>query len=101
MDQQIQQAIPAEWHMISGSADAQTSADVYNVNQFSLPNPAGKSGGACTSAFLQVLYKDNTITQEQLSWVTVLRQMRQALRSYGYDQVRRAKCIHTFRAKDT
>ena len=33
-------AIPAEFHMISGSHDSQTSADVYNTGQFQLPNPA-------------------------------------------------------------
>ena len=33
-DSQAAKAIPAEVHMISGSHDAQTSADVYNVDQF-------------------------------------------------------------------
>lgn len=40
-DEQIRQAIPAEFHMISGSHDSQTSADVSNVGQFKLPDPAG------------------------------------------------------------
>ena len=38
--------------MISGCEDSQTSADVSNVSQFSLPDPQGKAGGACTSALL-------------------------------------------------
>eukprot|EP00977_Amphora_coffeiformis_P028903 scaffold37799_cov176-Amphora_coffeaeformis.AAC.7 len=33
-------AIPAEFHMISGSADSQTSADVQNTGKFQLPDPA-------------------------------------------------------------
>lgn len=41
-DEKIRAAIPAEFHMISGSHDSQTSADVSNVGKFSLPDPAGK-----------------------------------------------------------
>ena len=44
-EERIKQLIPAEFHMISGSHDSQTSADAYNVSQFQLPNPAGKAGG--------------------------------------------------------
>ena len=32
-EERIKQAIPAEFHMISGSQDRQTSADVFNVNK--------------------------------------------------------------------
>ena len=39
--------------MISGCQDSQTSADVSNVANFSLPDPNGKAGGACTSALLK------------------------------------------------
>jgi hypothetical protein len=39
--------------MISGCKDAQTSADVSNVSSFTLPDPNGRAGGACTSALLQ------------------------------------------------
>lgn len=88
-EERLQKAIPARWHMISGSADSQTSADVQNVSQFQLPNPAGRPGGACTSAFLEVMYKDETIPAEQPSWVSVLTQMREVLKELGYDQVRR------------
>lgn len=91
--QSIRDAIPAEFHMISGSHDSQTSADAYNVGNFQLPNPAGKAGGACTSALLQVLYKDgqNQNIGGTMSWVQVLRAMRQNLRNMGYDQVRPLK----------
>lgn len=80
-------AIPAEVRMISGCHDAQTSADVTNVGAFQLPDPAGKSGGACTSALLQVLYKDHHDTSQDGSWVDVLRQMRSVLGTMGYDQI--------------
>ena len=62
----------------------QTSADAYNVGNFDLPNPAGKAGGACTSALLQTLYRDGQST-EDMSWVQVLRQMRSVLRNMGFD----------------
>jgi hypothetical protein len=32
-EERLQAAIPAEFHMISGSQDRQTSADVFNVNK--------------------------------------------------------------------
>lgn len=84
--EQIAKAIPATFHMISGSADSQTSADVSNVGQFQLPDPAGKSGGACTSAILQVLYRSGQAVGN-MSWVEVLRKLRAELRNMGYSQV--------------
>ena len=48
--------IQATVFMISGCEDRQTSADVGNIEQFSLPDPNGKSGGACTSALLNGTY---------------------------------------------
>ncbi len=56
------------------------------VRQFELPNPAGKSGGACTSALLQVLY-DHGQAAEPMSWVHMLRKMRSALGTMVYDQI--------------
>lgn len=85
-EEHIKKAIPAEFHMISGSHDVQTSADVFNVDQFKLPNPAGRGGGACTSALLQVLYRDQHAA-EDMSWVECLRRMRTELQRMGYDQV--------------
>jgi len=75
--------IPADVRMISGCQDDQTSADVSNVASFQLPDPAGRSGGACTSALLQVLYKN----QKNLSFVDVLTKMRTVLRGRKYTQV--------------
>jgi len=86
-DAQVAKLIPADVHMISGSADSQTSADVFNVSQFQLPDPQGKAGGACTSAILQVLYRNNEQLSEQLTWVGLLRKMREVLNNMGYDQV--------------
>jgi metacaspase-1 len=67
--------------------DIKASADVYNVSQFQLPDPAGRAGGACTSALLQVLYKDKQSTDNNLTWVQLLRSMRTVLRGMGYDQI--------------
>lgn len=84
MDQRIQNGIPAFFVMISGSEDKQTSADVGNVGTFSLPDPAGKAGGACTSTLLKVLNENNG---RQMSWIDLLHRMRSVLKSKGFDQV--------------
>lgn len=90
-DERAHAAIPSTFRMISGCHDAQTSADVSNVGQFSLPDPAGKAGGACTSALLRVMYRDHQTPEQMgerpLSWVDVLRRMRTQLGEMGYDQV--------------
>uniref|UniRef100_A0A7S1VWZ7 Peptidase C14 caspase domain-containing protein n=1 Tax=Grammatophora oceanica TaxID=210454 RepID=A0A7S1VWZ7_9STRA len=80
--EQAQKAIPSEFHMISGSRDSQTSADVSNVGNFSLPDPAGRAGGACTSALLKILYR-----RQEMSWVALLREMRKILQSMGFSQI--------------
>lgn len=84
---QVASAIKAEVRMISGCHDAQTSADVSNVGAFQLPDPAGRAGGACTAALLQVLYKDDEDSARDLSWVEVLRAMRRNLGAKGYEQI--------------
>jgi hypothetical protein len=73
--------------MISGCEDAQTSADVSNVNSFQLPDPAGRAGGACTSTLLRILYKDDEVPEDTLSFTQVLEQMREDLASNGYEQI--------------
>lgn len=82
--EQIAKAIPAKFHMISGSEDKQTSADVFNVGTFELPDPAGKAGGACTSTLIKVL---NDNGGRSISWIDILRRMRDVLRQKGFDQV--------------
>jgi len=84
MDSKIEQGIPAKFIMISGSEDKQTSADVSNVDTFSLPDPAGKAGGACTSALLQVLNENQGM---EMSWIDLLHRMRSVLKHKGFDQV--------------
>ena len=73
--------------MISGCEDRQTSADVSNVSEFSLPDPAGRAGGACTSTLLNILYKDEHVPEDDLSFTEVLSKMRKNLRKGGYDQI--------------
>jgi len=84
MDARIRNGIPANFVMISGSEDKQTSADVGNVGTFSLPDPAGKAGGACTSTLLKVL---NENRGQRLSWIELLQRMRSVLKHKGFDQV--------------
>jgi metacaspase-1 len=82
--EKIASKIGAKFHMISGSEDKQTSADVFNVGTFELPNPAGKAGGACTSTLLSVL---NDLQGQPISWIDLLQRMRNVLRQKGFDQV--------------
>lgn len=84
---QAHQLIPAAVRMISGCDDHQTSADVSNVSQFQLPDPAGRSGGACTSALLKVLYADHHDTGKDLSFVDVLMKMREFLKTKRFSQI--------------
>lgn len=79
---QVAAQIPSSTRMISGCHDTQTSADA-NITSFELPNPAGRRGGACTAALLQVLYNK----RGGESWVDVLRMMRVNLEEGGYTQV--------------
>ena len=81
--EKIKQAIPAEIVMFSGCEDKQTSADVYNVGSFELPNPAGKAGGALTSTLIKVLNEQSG----PLTWIDLLHKMRSVLRQKGFDQV--------------
>lgn len=82
-----QKLIPGDVRMISGCADHQTSADVSNVSQFQLPDPVGQSGGACTSALLEVLYADHQDTGKDLSFVEVLMKMRDTLNGGKFSQI--------------
>lgn len=73
--------------MISGCQDKQTSADVSNVSSFQLPDPAGRAGGACTSTLLKILYTDEQVPEDDLSFTEVMDQMRVHLSSGGYTQI--------------
>mmetsp|Transcript_19757 Transcript_19757/g.28839 ORF Transcript_19757/g.28839 Transcript_19757/m.28839 type:complete len:312 (-) Transcript_19757:238-1173(-) len=80
-------AIPADFRMISGCEDKQTSADVSNVSSFQLPDPAGRAGGACTSALLNVCYADKRKPDDDLSFRDVLFKMRDMLDAQGFSQI--------------
>jgi len=80
-------AMRKDVRMISGCEDKQTSADVSNVHSFQLPDPAGRAGGACTSTLLRILYKDETIPEDTLSFTQVLEKMREDLAEQGYTQI--------------
>jgi hypothetical protein len=74
-------------HRYCSCEDSQTSADVSNVGSFKLPDPAGRAGGACTATLLSVLYKDEEITTDDLSFTEVLTQMRVVLKAKGFEQI--------------
>lgn len=93
---QTQSLINAEVHMISGCHSEETSADLHNIKHVTkngfgpagggggLPDPAGKSGGACTSALLDVLYAHGKMG---ITYQDLLLQLRQSLKSSGLDQI--------------
>lgn len=94
----IAKTIHAKFHMISGSEDKQTSADVGNVGTFQLPDPAGKAGGACTSTLIKVL-TDNR--GAKMSWIELLRRMRTVLREKGFSQVPQLSSSEMLDVNDT
>lgn len=90
----LEEEIPAEWCMFASSADHQQSNEVYNVgNTMNLPDPQGREGGACTAAFLQACYRDERDTSVDLSYVGILRKMRDAMDDLGFkDQSPQLSC---------
>ena len=51
-DERVESTIPAYFYMFAGANDHQTAADISNIDTFSLPDPSGKAGGACTCQLL-------------------------------------------------
>ena len=47
----------------------------------------GKAGGACTSTLLKILYADEHVPEEDLSFTEVLDPMRSQLKRGGYSQI--------------
>lgn len=85
--QQAESLIPAEVRMISGCHSEQTSADVSNVNAVAtLPNPAGRAGGACTSALLEILYR-HAKQPTNLTFQDLLLELRDSLAKTGMSQI--------------
>jgi len=98
---QAEQLIPAEVLMISGCRSEQTSADVSNVTSSvggNLPKPAGRSGGACTSALLGLLYEKH---DQKLTFQQVLLDLRQSLVQSGFDQIPQLTSSRPLELKNT
>ena len=87
IEELAEEYIPAEIRMFSGCRDEETSADVSNVKKFSLPDPAGKAGGACTSAMLEILYEDHGDKSQNYTFQEVLVKMRESLSKSGFTQI--------------
>ncbi len=65
---------------------SQQSTEVSNVKTFELPDPAGKAGGACTSALLQTLYRDEGDDDIRYTWAETLELMREKIEEIGLNQ---------------
>jgi len=79
--------IPAEIYMISACMDNQDAENVSNTSEFDLPNAAGPSRSACTSAFLEVNYADKQKPTTDVSWLDTLNGMRQKFQQDGFAQI--------------
>mmetsp|Transcript_29561 Transcript_29561/g.35154 ORF Transcript_29561/g.35154 Transcript_29561/m.35154 type:complete len:316 (+) Transcript_29561:196-1143(+) len=87
-DKKAKKAFPAQIHMLSGCQDIHTSGDVTNVGRFKLPSAQDQAGGACTAALLRMLYAARESACDQdLSWVRLLRSMKQNLKAKGIDHI--------------
>ena len=86
-DERVESTIPACFYMFAGANDHQTAADISNVDTFSLPDPSGKAGGACTSAFLQALYRDEDDEEVNYTWAETLELMRENIEEIGLTQL--------------
>jgi hypothetical protein len=87
LEERAKEYIPADIRMFSGCQDKQTSADVSNVSNFGLPDPAGKAGGACTTTMLNILYEDERDTGRVFTFQEIVLKMREILKKSGYAQI--------------
>jgi hypothetical protein len=85
-DDNVKLVVPSNVNVIASSADEQQAEEAFNVRNFELPNPAGKAGGACTSAFLKQQYAAAAAKNEPQSWMEALQQMQQVLNDMGFAQ---------------
>lgn len=81
------QSLHADIWMVSGCEDRQTSADVSNTATFQLPDSAGRAGGACTAALLNVLHEDEQNPHDRYSFTQVMDKLRVILKQKGFSQV--------------
>lgn len=83
----------ADVYAISGSADSQLSADVYDVKSFGLPRVSKDSpqqgGGAMTNALQKVLSQTSDIT-----FADTMIRMRALLKEKKYTQIPQLSCSH-------
>ncbi|KAL3931352.1 MAG: hypothetical protein SGBAC_011348 [Bacillariaceae sp.] len=86
-EEDVESAIPGMFYMFAGTDDSETAADIPNIDTFDLPDPAGKSGGACTSALLQALYRDEGEEDVTYTWLQTLEIMRDKIGDMGLTQV--------------
>jgi hypothetical protein len=85
-DDQVEEAIPATIYMFAAADDPPKQIDVSNIAGFQLPDPAGRSGGACTSALLQTLWRDGD-DDVQYSWAETLELMQEKIDELGLEQI--------------
>ena len=96
---QAEQLIAAEVRLISGCHSEQTSADVSNINSIAkLPNPAGRAGGACTSALLEILYRKHG---SRLTFQDLLLELRKSLAAKGMEQIPQLTSSRPLELKET
>lgn len=72
-------------HRLMLSKDTQQSNEAFNTKEFQLPDPNGKAGGACTSAFLQIMY-DRAYEIGKVSWTEILQDLHGILKEQGFNQ---------------
>ncbi|KAG7367578.1 caspase domain containing protein [Nitzschia inconspicua] len=87
-DKLAEASVPAtSIYMFSAADDVGQSYGISNVDKDELPDPSGKSGGACTSALLQTLWRDDEDEEDvQYSWADTLQMMREKMEEMGLTQ---------------
>lgn len=96
-DKKIEKEIPAVFYMFAGADDSEQAQEVDNVGTFSLPDPAGKHGGACTAALLQVVINDEADDSIDYSWTETLALMREKIEDIGLTSI---PCLSSSRPID-
>jgi hypothetical protein len=85
LEDQVKKSIPANVLVISGAKADQMKSEVFDVDEFELPKNKGKQGGMLTSAWLQVMNRNATVTTEKITWVDMLKGTKQTLEEQGYN----------------
>ena len=86
-EERAEEAVPAEdIFVFSASSDGEQAYEMNHEDSLELPDPLGKSGGACTSALLQTLWRDEEDEDVRYSWADTLEVMREKIQDLGLDQ---------------